>query len=900
MPSHNFEHLPLVLRYQGQAKLPRGGKSNAQTQDNKANRQSHSAGLRSSGSSVSTAWKARIQLNVQSGSPVVPKGMPVLLEVDPSLDLDVLREKFAFEIVAEQEEGFVIVASEDLDLTAFLQMVDDFAIEKYGSARIASIHRLVDDPNQEERLRRILSETLLAAWTTIDDAQDYIVDVGIACTGTQEIPAPPKRRKRDNDADWARREADWAEARSKAYAAWDDLKLQREEEIGRIIAHYEGEVLENIDGAPFDAATLPDSFTLRVRIVGRGLRDFLLNYPYIFEVVEPEDIELPQRVVTPTEAPEPAFVLTAPNADAPAVCVIDSGIQEGHSLLASAIDAAQSHSFLPGTDATDIADRVRPGGHGTRVAGAVLYGEDIPTGGTASAPFWIQNAKVLNDQCRMPVELFPPAALRAAIERFHRGARQTRIFNHSINALGYCRTRYMSSWAAEIDAICAQHDVLVIQSAGNLPDSGTPPYIGTRDHLIAGRRYPMYLREPSCRVANPAQSLQALTVGSVAYRPFEGTDWRSFASEPCHPSAFSRSGFGIWDVIKPEVVEYGGDCLRSAANPPDIGTPSLGRDCYPHLVRSTLYPPGPAHDRDEVGTSFAAPKVARIAAQLQRLLPDESSLLYRALIVQSANWPDWAARLISQLSDPTLDIDQAARQSMREQATAALRYLGFGIPDEQRATTNTDFRTTYITGGERFIRAKECHIYQVPIPEELRRPADEFDIKVEVTLSYVAQPRRTRRHLRRYLSTWVDWKSSKLGELLDDFRRRAIREDDDAAGGDEAEVFPWVLHEKPQWGVIRDAKRNSGTVQKDWAIAKSNSLPDHFCIAVVGHNGWSHDPDSAASYAMAVSFEILGQEIPIYEPLLVAVHELQAEIEAEAEIEIEEDDDGNNEYGASD
>jgi hypothetical protein len=896
--SHNFEHLPLILRYQGRAKLSGGGKTSPQTIANRTNRVAHSTGLRAAGSSVSSSWKTRIATNQRNGSPVLPEGMPVLLEVDPGLDLDFLREKFAFEIVAEQEEGFVIVASEDLDLTAFLQMVDDFGAAgkaKHGSGRIASIHRLIDDPNQEERLRRILSESLVALWPNLQDDQLYVVDAGIACSGTQEIPAVPNRRKRDSDAEWARRETEWAEARSNAYAAWDDLKVEREEEIGRIINHYAGEVLENIDGAPFDSATLPDSFTLRIRMVGRGLRDFLLAYPYIFEVVEPENVDLPQRATASTPAGEPAFVLAPPDEDAPAVCIIDSGIQEGHVLLGSAVATEESHSFLPGADPADIADRVRPGGHGTRVAGAVLYGDQIPTEGTAPAPCWIQNAKVLNDACQMPVELFPPAALRAAVERFNDGVRKTRIFNHSINSTGYCRTRYMSAWAAEIDSISAQRDVLVIQSAGNLPDNGTPPYIGTRDHLIAGRDYPHYLTQPSCRVANPAQSLQALTVGSVAYGPFADSDWRSFAADPGHPSAFSRSGFGIWDVIKPEVVEYGGDCLRNGSAPPDVGTPVQGRSCYPELVRSTLYPPGPAADRDEVGTSFAAPKVARIAAQLQRILPDESSLLYRALIVQSATWPDWAARLIAQLTDPTLGLDQPTTDLLRQQALAALMQIGFGIPDEARATTNTDFRTTYISSGEQFIHAKECHIYQVPIPQELRRQADEFDIKVEVTLSYVAQPRRTRRNLRRYLSTWVDWKSSKLDEPLDVFRRRAIKDDDEGSGADEAQVFPWVLHENPKWGVIRGAKRNGGTVQKDWAIAKSNRLPDHFCLAVVGHNGWSHDPDSAASYSMAVSFEILGQEIPIYEPLLVAVRELQAEIEAETEAEIEVEEDDENE-----
>jgi hypothetical protein len=76
-------------------------------------------------------------------------------------------------------------------------------------------------------------------------------------------------------------------------------------------------------------------------------------------------------------------------------------------------------------------------------------------------------------------------------------------------------------------------------------------------------------------------------------------------------------------------------------------------------------------------------------------------------------------------------------------------------------------------------------------------------------------------------------------------------------------------------------------VQKDWAVIKSNTLHDHFCIAVVGHQGWSHDPDSAARYSLAVSFEILGQEIAIYEPLRTAVLELQAQVETEIEDEAE-------------
>jgi hypothetical protein len=168
----------------------------------------------------------------------------------------------------------------------------------------------------------------------------------------------------------------------------------------------------------------------------------------------------------------------------------------------------------------------------------------------------------------------------------------------------------------------------------------------------------------------------------------------------------------------------------------------------------------------------------------------------------------------------------------------------------------------------------------------MRQQADEYDIRIDVTLSYVAQPRRTRRNLRRYLSTWLDWKTSNLGEGLNDFRVRAMKDVTNDGGALPGSSLPWTLHEKPQFGFIRDFKRSSGTVQKDWAVVRSNSLPDHFCIAIVGHKGWSHDPDSVARYVLAVTFEILGEEINIYDPLRIAIEELRVEVE-DTQIEVE-------------
>jgi hypothetical protein len=318
---------------------------------------------------------------------------------------------------------------------------------------------------------------------------------------------------------------------------------------------------------------------------------------------------------------------------------------------------------------------------------------------------------------------------------------------------------------------------------------------------------------------------------------------------------------GIWDTIKPEVVEYGGDVATDGGVPPNIRSP---KDLCPELVRSTLNG-GPAIACDQVGTSFAAPKVSHIAARLATELPDESCLLYRALIVQSARWSEWA------IADDVENLH-------------VLRQIGYGIPSLDRALGNAPNRITLITRGEKRIKARQAHIYQVKMPEELRSQGEELEILVEVTLSYKAQPRRTRRNRRKYLSTWLDWDCSKIGEEPDSFLARILKEydaPDDAEKGDK--LFSWTLGKRQKnHGKTQGASRSAGTIQKDWAIVKSYNLRDAFCIAVVGHEGWNNDPDATAPYSLVVSFEAVEASIPIYAPFV----EAQVELEVEQQIEI--------------
>lgn len=708
----------------------------------------------------------------------------------------------------------------------------------------------------------------------------------ISCNGTIAIPNEPtikERGARETDAAWAARQAryqqkraEWSEQKHRAYVAWDALKQERETQVARLVVEsYGGRILGVDDTTTADR--IADSFTIRVHLTGKALRDIVQNYPYVWEVTRPDEHGAPEAAEGVPN--QPSFTLLPPAASAPAVGIIDSGIQEAHPMLGAAVDRIASISFVPGDPS--VADLVRPGGHGTRVAGAVLFGEQVPRSGEATAICWLQNARVLDSKNQLPEHVQPAIAFSAAVLRLYGGNRNTRIFNHSITGRDPCRTTHMSAWAAEIDALSAEFDVLVIQAAGNLPSSSTAPRLGIAEHLGAGRGYPDYLHEPSCRVANPAQSLQALTVGSVAYDVFEEVGKRSFGDVALAPSSFSRAGPGIWNVIKPEVVELGGDWARSA----DRALPAPA-DARPELVRAT-HDGGPAVARDAVGTSFAAPKVAHIAAHIQALLPDASSLLYRALIVHSARWPQWAEnrleayaaerkrcdklkaklkraqkKAVEDGETPSDEVvDEGLLEHLEREVTRVLGHIGYGLPSLERATRNSAHRTTLVTLGHDAITVRECCIFEVRVPPAIRVHG-EARVLVEVTLSYAATPRRTRRHSQGYQSVWLDWKTNERGESLNSFRARAtLNETGEREAG---EAIPWMLGAQDHHGRVKGVRRSSGSVQKDWAVVELASLGESFCIAVVAHEGHSTDPEARANYALAVSFEVVGQEVAIY------------------------------------
>ena len=853
MNGEGFPHLRLAAVERGRAKLQGGGKVSPEVKANKADRPGHARRIRQGLAHITSYWQ-RVQADrTQRGLPPIPGGVPFLLRIPDRAEelLYRLEKDFGITIVAQFEEGFLMVASEDVALAAFQQLATEFEDEVHGATAMASVLDLYDDGRSDDRLKKILSPELLAIWPLVD-TNTYILDVSIQTAGLgTEVSNPPKQRKKESEQEFDQRRHAWEQEWQALAVKWDEKQIETEEDLGRFLGPYGGQVIDQVGGQPTaegGVVKLPDSFSTRIRMRGQGFTDLIKNYPRVFEASLPDDIEQPDPIPEATR-PGDYPPVTAPVDGAPAVCIIDSGIQEGHRLLQPAIDTPNSRSFLAGHD---VADRVAPHGHGTPVAGAVLYRDFSEGSEGGEAICWIQNARLLNDQKSLPQDVYPPLAIREIIRHYRNGNRQTRIFNHSIAANGPCRLVRMSTWGAEIDLLSHELDVLLIQAAGNVEGrTNSQQRPGILDNIVAGRPYPDYLREGSSRVSNPGQSLQAITVGAVGLATINDANRCTLGGEG-RPSAFSRSGWGLWETFKPDVVEVAGDYLI------DVGRTNLSTveaSCL-ELVRSTFATPGAATTRALVGTSFAAPRVAAIAAALQRILPDEPTLLYRALIIQSARWPGWMDGLPP------------------EEQVSWMRSLGYGVPDVARATENTEKRVTLITQGTQVIRPLEAAIYTVEIPAELRSPGSEFDVRIEVTLSYSSRPRRTRSSRKGYQEVWLDWIASRKGENLDDFRARALKGFGEAEDTDKVD---WMLHEKRESGTLRGVHRKAGTVQKDWVILKAHELPETFAVAVRGHSGWNRDPNSTAKFALAVTIEAEACPVPIY-----------ARIEQEQAVRLEE------------
>lgn len=820
-----FPHLNFKQKVIGKPRLYGNGKPNERTNFNKTNRRFHGDVLFTTINLLKENWENQIiERQSQNLFPINNDEIPLFLHLNPNLiNSNFDLKSLGVEIISEEDDGYIIGASLD-GLRSLEEKINEFIEKKHGSAIIAELWEIIGGERENWKTQHILSEELYAKWKEIDDNHIYSLEVSVAFD--KPIAKRPDPSKKGGLSRLAKYEKQIEER--------DENLMQRQNHFEQFISTY-GKITSSL-------IDLNDSFGCEVEISGKGLKDLVVNYPFVFEVSEKESIGGINGVSGVDTFCE--LEILSPNHDAIEIGVIDSGIMEGHKYIAPAIKSNFSKSYILSDPST--ADKVNGGGHGTKVCGAILF----PNGVTQIAnpyqlPCYIRNLRVLNDDNFLENK-FPAELMKTIV-----GDNQDcQIFNLSINSSIPFRKKHMSTWAATIDSLINEKNILFVISAGNITKSDI------KDLLLKGYDYPEYLNTPYCKLANPAQSSFALTVGSINHAQYEDDYWKSLGIK-YDISAFSRIGTGIWNHIKPDVVEFGGGLVVSKDAHIKIKENEI---TAPELLHSTLYG-GNAVGKDCTGTSFATPKVTHIVAQLKKLYPNENVNLLRALVVQGARLPK------QEFENPTLD---------------SIKFLGYGLPLIERVIKNSDHRITFYNSGK--IRAEEGSIYSLQIPDELSNPGNEFDILIEVTLAYTAKVRRTRQNTKSYLSTWLDWTSSRLNDTLETFSKRSLVFDQDQEDVEDVEesedVIKWKIRERNNWGDVKDINRNNSTIQKDWAILKSFQLPKEICFAVRAHKGWDKEKEEIP-YAIVVSIEVLKANVPIYELIRV-----ENEVEIDMEVPI--------------
>jgi Subtilase family len=496
-----------------------------------------------------------------------------------------------------------------------------------------------------------------------------------------------------------------------------------------------------------------------------------------------------------------------PDAEAPRIAVLDSGLVTGQPLLAPAVGHAQGY-VLPHRSPDD-ADPW----HGTSVAGLALYGDieaAIEAGGFIPSLFLV-SGRVFNHDGNDQTE-FVENAVERAVRDLH-AEFSCKVFNLSYGDLNKVYDRgHVRGLAYTLDRLTRELGVLFVVSTGNLKLEELP------DAPLAA--YPGYLLENHARLLDPATALNAVTVGGVArheathnaQRYQDAVEDRPIARAG-QPYPLTRSGPSVNGAIKPDFVEHAGNLAVRRT-----GGGTVDRGLGVVTVNGGFADSGAF--REVSGTSFSAPAVAHRAAKLLRRVPDASHNLLRALLGAHASWPE--------PSVPLLNPNNNAEG--REKLT---RLVGYGCINGGALEQSLDNVVSLIC--EEQIGNDRCQFYAVPIPDEFwdggRRTRE-----VTVALAYSPVVRTTR----------LDYRMTKLkfslvvAENLDEVAAAFQHNRDE--GMPERNTNRWLSGDARQAGTLQVSRwsfmqRPQGQLfivvtRQDAPWSNVNDDPEHYALCV--------------------------------------------------------------------
>lgn len=641
----------------------------------------------------------------------------VVFELGAPLDADEFKRSGLR--VVDSSNGRVIVAfADDPEMAKFHERLDQFqggVPEGRKNEPYASFFDAINDMRSPGPADRVTADALKSV--TAADPPDTKLRLDVECWH----PGEPDRA------------VDWLEETKVAVEATGGTVVDRmvNDAVGLLLARAyvpanrmmelaELDVIARIDVLPRPALTVPQLFST--------------------------EIDHMPRVLPPSDS-------------APVVGLVDSGVASANYFLAGAVAASDALG-------TGIEEDQDEHGHGTMVASVLLHG-DIAKALARELPLRpmckVASARVLDANNQFSAEdLWERDLVEATTWCVAQGAT---IVNLSIgdDRSSFQPPRQMSA-AAIVDDLVRRHGLVVVVATGN---SRPADYLDIQDESAASEYPAVMLKATGVQLIDPATSMLGLTVGGITDAAAAGglsgseTVRRIPMGQPNWPSPITRIGPGPGGAVKPEVVHRSGtlglEGGQIVSNDAELGV--IGARAAAGRLLSW-----------DVGTSYSAPAVSRIAAAVLSRFPEFTSEMIRALVLISTVRLPFAEHL----------------EGLPSARLEGERYLmGYGKPSIARAIESTSHRVILVATDT--IPIDGVHIYEVPIPTSFLQPGGKRGI--DVSLAYSP---RTRLRRLDYMATRMEFhlvKGLPLEEVAEIFAKFEGEDlEDSAEQNDEASV----------------------------------------------------------------------------------------------------------------
>ncbi|MFI8531150.1 S8 family peptidase [Streptomyces aquilus] len=587
-------------------------------------------------------------------------------------------------------------------------------------------------------------------------------------------------------------------------------------------------------GSVLDSFINPSVGIVLLRVqVNEGLLDKLLDVDLIASV------EVVQGRAQVNTAPgeytaEDLSDVPAAEENAPIVGLIDSGVALDHPLIRGCVtDSVTVSQWLP--------DGIDRNGHGTAVASVLARGQLAPQleSGDWNIPLCrVLSVRVLDENNELPPYRLAAHEIEDAVR--YLASQGVRVINLSLGDLSSIYDGDKAPiLAALLDGLARELNLVFTIPTGTAYPADYSAAFGED----FDQAYAMDLAiSDSARIVDPAPSMLSLTVGGsigesrvlpLGVRQVGRFGW---------PSPISRVGEGISGAVKPELVAPAGTLAQ------EVGSWGLREVDEAKLLVADGRPSSSGVLTHDIGSSFAAPAIARLGAGVQSVYPDASSNLIRALVLQSCT--------------AAFDFTQGATDlTTGEREKLVRKVAGYGTPSLDLSLASEPRGA--VLYAEDDIEMDDVHLYALPIPDSFfqgRRAVR----GITVSLAY-DPPVRARR--LDYLGSRMEFEMVRglsPNEAVRLFLDAKVTGVAAGAGSRLSQLSPRNrIKFSPSKTVRSQGANQFGCYTWKQSLTRIGDGPQEFLLAVQNTRRWA-PARSRQDYALAVRFWVDDVLPPVY------------------------------------